>query len=241
MDPSSAPWRAFETVEPGAPDDAPGTGSRSGAASPGAAAQPVPRVVLFGALAAIVLLAAGAVAMASGGTNPAIVVGSGGSSGTEPSSATTDLVIDVGGAVVKPGVYHLAPGSRISDAIAAAGGYGPRVDAERTSASLNLAAPLEDGQQIQVPSRDDSAGDGSGGPGGSPASGSQGTPGGGLVDLNHASQAELEALPGIGPVTAGKIIASRETTPFATVQELRDRKLVGQKTFDGLKDLVAVR
>jgi competence protein ComEA len=87
-----------------------------------------------------------------------------------------------------------------------------------------------------VPSRDDAVG-GSAGPGG----GSGGGPGGALVDLNSATEAELEALPGIGPATAAKIIASRETTRFATVQDLRDRKLVGQKTFDGLKDLVTVR
>ncbi len=241
MDPSSAPWRAFETGDPGAPDDPHRSGRGTGRDGPAAGTQPVPRTVLLGALAAIVLLGAGAVAMASGGTDPEIVVGPGASGDSEPSSSAITLVVDVGGAVVKPGVYHLPPGSRISDAIAAAGGYGPRVDAERTAAALNLASPLEDGQQVQVPSRDDPSGEGVGAPGRSPSTGGQGTSAGGLVDLNRASQAELEALPGIGPVTAGKIIASRETTPFTAVQDLRDRKLVGQKTFDGLKDLVSVR
>ena len=64
--------------------------------------------------------------------------------------------------------------------------------------------------------------------------------GGSLVNLNIATQAELEALPGIGPVTATKIIAAREATPFRTVDELRERGLVGEKTFADLKDRVTV-
>jgi competence protein ComEA len=112
---------------------------------------------------------------------------------------------------------------------------------------LNLAAALDDGQHLLIPSRDDPASD-PGSPGetqgtagtGSPAGAGRGALGG-LIDLNHATAAELDTLPGIGPATAAKIIAARAETPFSSVQDLRDRKLVGQKTFDGLRDLVTVR
>jgi competence protein ComEA len=156
------------------------------------------------------------------------------------------LVIDVAGAVLRPGVYHLPAGSRVADAIAAAGGFGPRVDALAAQA-LNLAAPVTDGVQVRVPSRDDAAGRGAGSPGtgsggasgSGPASGS-GAGSRGPVDLNTATSAELDALPGIGPATAGKIIASREERPFSAVDDLKTRKLVGTSTFAKLAGLVTV-
>ena len=157
--------------------------------------------------------------------------------------AGTGLVIDVTGAVLHPGVYHLPAGARVADAIAAAGGFGPRVDASAAQ-SLNLAAPLTDGLQVRVPSRDDPAGAEAGSTGNGGTSGG-GSPGGGVapggpVDLNTATSAELDGLPGIGPVTAGKIIASRDERPFAAVEDLQTRKLVGSSTFAKLAGLVTV-
>lgn len=150
-----------------------------------------------------------------------------------------DVVVDVTGAVAKPGVYHLPVGSRVGDAIDAAGGFSPRVDADRVASALNLAAALTDGSQVHVPSRDDASSAHAGGSG--QGGGGQGGGGGGVtVNLNSASQSELEALPGIGPVTAAKIIESRTTAPFTSVDELRERKLVGEKAFEQLRALVSV-
>ena len=222
MDPSSAPWRVVDQTP--------------GPIPPGNRDAPTPalgRATLLIGAAVIVLLAATAVAVASGAlagplepVDPLVVDAS-------TRSTEASVVVDVGGAVLAPGVYHLPAGSRVGDAVAAAGGFGPRVDAARAAAELNLAAILEDGSHLLVPSRDDPA------PGGPDAAGggSDGT----LVDLNTATQAELEALPGIGPVTALKILDALDEARFSAVEDLRTRKLVGEKTFEGLRDLVTVR
>jgi competence protein ComEA len=146
--------------------------------------------------------------------------------------------VDVQGAVVRPGIVHLPSGSRIADAIAAAGGYGPRVAADRVGQMLNLAALLKDGDQVIVPSRDDPAAGPAATGGGPTATGSGGS---GPVDLNRATAAELDGLPGIGPVTATKIIAARDEQAFSSVDDLRTRKILGQATFDKIKSLVVVR
>jgi len=190
--------------------------------------------------AAVLAVAAIVIALGSldGGTT---VDAAGGASGDPPGSdrlVSTDIVVDVSGAVARPGVYRLPVGARIADALAAAGGYGPRVAADRAAAELNLAALVHDGDRILVPSRDDIAPGSSRTPIGAGASGK---PGGSLIDLNHATAEELDSLPGIGPVTADKIIASREEKPFASIDELRERSLVGQKTFDKLRPLITVR
>ena len=193
--------------------------------------------------AAFVVAAAGAEpAVDVDGGQPFAAASSGGrlASGVPAGAPRTEVLVDVQGAVVHPGVVRLVAGSRVGDAIAAAGGYGPRVAADRVGQVLNLAAIVRDGDQVVVPSRDDPA---TGGGSGS-ASGGATAPSGGPsapVDLNRATAAELDALPGIGPVTAAKIIAARDEQPFGSVDDLRSRKLVGPATFDKLKDLVTVR
>jgi competence protein ComEA len=138
-----------------------------------------------------------------------------------------ELVVDVEGGVASPGIHRLPGGSRVADALAAAGGYADGADLAAAAQQLNLAAALVDGQQIYVPMM-----------GEGPAQG--GGNGGGLVNLNRASQSDLEDLPGIGPVTAGKIIAARAEQPFATLDELVTRDVLTARQLEQIADLVTV-
>jgi competence protein ComEA len=173
----------------------------------------------------------------NGGTpadSPAGAAAADGAAGT--GAAATALVVDVAGAVRRPGVYRLAPGTRVADAVAAAGGFGPRVDVEAAS-RVNLAAELRDGEQVRIPSRDDTPAH-SPAPAAKPGDGSGSAPG--LVDVNTASADALDALPGIGPATSAKIIAAREVALFTTIDELRSRGVLGEATFAKVRDLVTV-
>ena len=142
----------------------------------------------------------------------------------------------VAGAVAKPGVYDLAGGARVIDAIEAAGGGAPDADLNR----LNLAAKVADGQRVLVQRVGEAAPAGSASAGGSGSGGGSADPSG-LVNLNSATQAELEALPGIGPSLAGSIITERERRGgFRSVNELRDVRGIGEKRFADLKDKVTI-
>jgi competence protein ComEA len=150
---------------------------------------------------------------------PASSVGEGAADGAE-------LVVDIEGGVISPGIHRLPAGSRVADALAAAGGYAEGADLAAAARSLNLAAAVVDGQQIYVPVL-----------GEAPATGGAGA---GLVNLNRAIQSELEALPGIGPVTAQKIMDARAKMPFATLDELVTREVLTARQLEQIADLVTV-
>jgi competence protein ComEA len=137
--------------------------------------------------------------------------------------ATHELTVHVSGEVARPGLVALAPGSRVADAIAAAGGTLPAADVS----GVNLAAPVRDGEHITIGSVVD-AGDGR-------------APEDGLVHVNEAPASELEALPGVGPVLADRIASYRDQHgPFTVVEDLLDVPGIGEAKLAGLRDVVAI-
>ncbi len=251
MDRSTTPWHVLEAPASDEPTRAGDASVSADAVGTGLFGVPVPWLVA-GAMSILVAVALVAV-MLVGSASPVVQVPGGddrpaadpaasGSSGSAGPNAGGELVVEVAGAVARPGLYRLNAGQRVADAIAAAGGYGPRVDAARATERLNLAARVADGDRILVPSRDDP----------SPAPITTAPGGGrrrwrtppalrGRSTSTGPRAAELDTLPGIGPVTAAKIIAARDAQPFASVDDLRTRKLVGPSTFEKLRDLVVVR
>ncbi len=243
-------WRP---IEPAADDEGNKPSSNDVPAKPVEPARPeanVMNVRLLGLLAAGVLTVVGAVLwVMSAGARPSLELSGGaayfdaqssgapgGAVASQPAAAT-ELVIDVEGAVARPGIHRLPDGSRVGDAIEAAGGYAPQVDIAAAAASLNLAQALTDGAKIHVPARGEAVAvtavprePSAVGPGGA----------GGLINVNTATSDELDTLPGIGPVTAAKIIAAREQTPFATIDEMVSREVVGAATLEKLRPLVTV-
>jgi competence protein ComEA len=157
----------------------------------------------------------------------------------DPSSGM--VVVHVAGAVPRPGVVHLPAGSRVHEAIAAAGGGTPDADLNR----LNLALVVEDAQKIHVPRHGEAAlagPDSTGTP--DPragAGGSAGTPAGSKININTAEAAELDALPKVGPVLAQRIVDWRkEHGAFKNIEELDAVDGVGPKMLEALLPLVTV-
>lgn len=161
----------------------------------------------------------------AGAASPGAVVG--------PTAAAL-VVVHVVGRVARPGVVRLPIGSRVKDAVAAAGGPARRADLS----TLNLARVVTDGEQVVVGNRS------SGSPTGStpPPNGTGGQlPGSGLVNLNSATLADLDSLPHIGPVLAQRILDFRtEHGRFSSVDELNEVSGIGEKTFADLQPLVTV-
>ncbi len=195
------------------------------------------RRVLLGGLLLVVALLVGARFVVRAGTPAGAaappIVGSAdapaaGPTGGAPAIASTRLVVYVVGAVRRPGLYRLTQGSRVADAVARAGGVTRKAD----PAALNLAAPLADGEQVLVPARLPVA-----------VAASQGAavPGvpQGPIQLSSATAEQLDALPGIGPATAQKILDYRaEHGAFRSVEELDDVPGIGPARVEQLRGLV---
>jgi competence protein ComEA len=145
---------------------------------------------------------------------------------------TNTIVVDVVGAVHKPGVYDFPQGARVIDAVRAAGGFMSGAKAQ----AINLARPLVDGEQVVVPKKGEASTAGSG-----RGAGPSAQQPGGKVNINSAGVSDFENLPGIGPVLAQKIVDYREQHgPFRSIQDLMKVTGIGQKKFDSLQAYVTV-
>jgi competence protein ComEA len=190
------------------------------------------QLLVYGAVAvALLLVGARAIRAADeGGATYAQAgeVGGGGAPGADVSGGFSlegggpDVVVDVTGAVRRPGVYRLPAGARVTDAVARAGGAAGDAELE----AINLAARLADGQQVLVPSRT---------PGGGAAAGAAAEDG--PISLGSASVEELETIDGIGPVTAGDIVEFRDQHGgLASVDQLDEVAGIGPATMEALRE-----
>lgn len=139
------------------------------------------------------------------------------------------ISVDVSGAVNKPGVYQLKENSRVEDAVVVAGGFSADSNSEYVSKSINLAQKLVDGTKIYIPFRGEA--------GATVVAGVAGSSTTSIININSATQKDLESLSGIGPVTAGKIISNR---PYSKIEDLISKKVIGKAVFDKIKNEISV-
>ena len=165
---------------------------------------------------------------------------------TEAQDQGLELVVEISGAVEKPGVYKLSGGSRVEDLLIAAGGISADADREWVEKMINRAAKITDGQKILIPSKSELApnqdyqSEVSGAKNNGDVKLYQGVQGSGydnLVNINTSSQKELEELPGIGPVYAQSMIEHR---PYSSVEELLSKDALKKSVYEKIKDLITV-
>jgi competence protein ComEA len=189
------------------------------------------QLLVYGAVA-VALLLVGARAIRAGGEGGSfaqagevgggVAPGAGGSGGFSLEGGGPDVVVDVTGAVRRPGVYRLPAGARVTDAVSRAGGASGDAELE----AINLAARLADGQQVLVPGS---------APAGGPVAGAIAEEG--PISLGSASVEELETIDGIGPVTAGDIVQFRDQHGgLASVDQLDEVAGIGPATMEALRE-----
>jgi competence protein ComEA len=147
-------------------------------------------------------------------------------------TAQKEVLVDVGGAVRKPGIHKLPAESRMQDALLAAGGMSEKADHLHVSRGVNLAAKVTDGMKIYIPFQGETVGTAGDG-----VQSFLGAQTGGVININTAIEKDLDTLSGVGPATAQKIIGGR---PYASVEELLTKKAVGKSVFEKIKDDVTV-
>lgn len=190
------------------------------------------QLVVYGAVAVALLLVGARAIRASGSSGPAhpsasSTYSTGGSTGHDfnvsSSGSGGDVVVDVAGAVQRPGVYRLPTGSRVIDALRRAGGPGSGAQLE----AINRAARLSDGQQVVVPKR---------GPGGAPSGVAGTTAENGPISIGSATVEQLDTIDGIGPVTAQKIVEFRDAHGgLSSVEQLDEVSGIGPETMKSLR------
>ena len=150
---------------------------------------------------------------------------------TEPQDNNSEVVVEIAGAVIKPGVYRLPFGSRIDDLLIISGGLSQDASRNWVEKNINRAAKLIDGQKIYIYHSDEISAKDSGGI--KLDQGVLGADSGGLVNINTSDQKDLESLVGIGPVYAQNIIEHR---PYSNLEELVSKGAISQKVFDKIKN-----
>lgn len=187
---------------------------------------------LFG----LILFIYGLIALLGSASNKSDLTFEPAKSASDSAQLASNIVVDVEGAVVKPGTYSLNQGARVQEALVLALGLSEKADRNWVEKNLNLAAKLSDGAKIYIPrlgeAQNSTTNVVQGVISGADVVGSSA-----LINVNNASVGELDTLPGVGPATAQKIIGNR---PYATVDELLSKKSVNSKVFSQIKDKVSV-
>ncbi|OGC92632.1 hypothetical protein A2876_03035 [Candidatus Amesbacteria bacterium RIFCSPHIGHO2_01_FULL_48_32b] len=145
-------------------------------------------------------------------------------------STESAMIVDIEGAVMNPGIYKMSGGGRVGEAVELAGGLTQDADTKWIEMYLNKASKVRDGMKVYIPRIGDL-------PAGQAEQGIVTAGSSKVININLATQSELEDLPGVGEVTAGKIISGR---PYGSVEELKEKKIISSKVFELIKDRLGI-